>query len=793
MERELLILEVRIDNGSINEAPHAFLELTDEFGNKSGYGFGPSEQGNLWGPGEVRNDTDHKFNHRLAYEITQQQYEDLIFYINQRQKNPGIYEGWDRNCVDFVSSAMRYAGIDELPNGPLTHPVELWWLGQTRGMTKQLDAFIADLQGIFVRARTTVSPLVLDLDGDGIDTLSTAAGVHFDHDDNGFAETSGWVGKDDALLVWDRNGNGRIDDGSELFGNNTRLAAGGKAANGFAALAELDSNRDGRVDAQDTSFSQLRLWQDADANADVGDGELRALDAAGVQSLSLTYQTQRVTDRQGNQLLQVGRYTKADGSVHAMDDVWFAADRARTVDKRTVPVSDAIAALPDLPGFGNVPSLHQAIARDASGKLPGLVRAIVAEQSPATQRTLMDELLITWTGSDQYSVDSRGGYFGDGRKLYVLEAFLGEGFLQGEAGNYGFKDPGSNASEWLRMAYEKLADFYLGIVQPQTSLRALYATVALSWDAAAGAFKADVSATVDSLKSAYAADPVSGDALIQEFGRSLDTAGGDFGNDVLRALRAAAGYEVGEFNFALTVIGMHHIRGTNASDVIRGLDGRRNLLEGKEGADYLTGGNRDDRLEGGAGNDSLTGGAGSDWLFGGEGDDQLFGGDGDDVLDIGPGNDKAEGGYGNDTYLVHEGGTATITDYGEVAANRDIVQFLDWASTEVTAVERRGDDVALKFADGGQLTVRWYFNSTHYRIEQFNFNDGVSWDDLAIKTRAVTIGSNGNDRIAGYDQAGNRMLGLDGDDSLKGARGTTSLMAETATIFCMAASAMMCC
>ncbi len=663
---------------------------------------------------------------------------------------------------------MRYAGIDDLPNGPLTHPIELSWLPKTKGMTKQLDAFIADLQGIFFRARTTTSPLVLDLDGDGIETLGTAAGVHFDHDGNGFAETTGWVGKDDALLVWDRNGNGRIDDGSELFGNNTWLATGSKAANGFVALAELDSNRDGRVDAQDASFSQLRLWLDTDADADMSEGELRALAAAGVQSLSLTYQSQRVTDGQGNQLLQAGSYTMADGSAHAMVDVWFAADRARAVDKGTVAVSNTIAALPDLPGFGNVPSLHQAIARDASGKLFGLVRAILAEQSPAAQRTLMDELLMVWTGSNQHSFDSRGRFLGDGRKLYVLEAFLGEGFWQGDPGIYGSRDPGSNASELLHMAYEKLADFYLGIVQPQTSLRTLYATVALAWDAADGAFKADINATVDYLKSAYAADPVSGDALIQEFGRSLERAGGDFGKDVLRALRAAAGHEVGEFNFALTVMGMHHIRGANASDVIRGLDVRRNLLEGMDGADYLTGGSRDDRLEGGAGNDILAGGAGNDWLFGGDGDDQLLGDDGDDVLDLGPGNDKAEGGNGNDTYRVHMGGAATVTEYGAVAADYDRVQFLDWASTEVTAVERRGDDLALKFADGGQLTVKWYFNSRYYRIEQFTFADGVSWDDLAIKTSAMTMGLNVNDNIAGYDEAGNRMAGLEGDDNLTG-------------------------
>ena len=69
-------------------------------------------------------------------------------------------------------------------------------------------------------AETSRSPLVLDLDGDGVETTSVENGTHFDHDGNDFAEKSGWVGSDDGLLVRDINGNGVIDDGTELFGNN---------------------------------------------------------------------------------------------------------------------------------------------------------------------------------------------------------------------------------------------------------------------------------------------------------------------------------------------------------------------------------------------------------------------------------------------------------------------------------------------------------------------------------------------------------------------------------------------
>lgn len=197
------------------------------------------------------------------------------------------------------------------------------------------NIFITDLQSLFHTAEITTSPLILDLDGDGVETISKNASIHFDHDGNRFAENTGWVGKDDGLLVWDRNGNGKIDNGGELFGNNTLLANGSKAPNGFLALAELDSNHDGKVDANDVAFAQLRVWKDGDSNAVVSDGELMTLNAAGGQRLNVAFVTQNQTDSQGNKHLQAGQYVHTNGSARALTDVWFAADTARTIDQVT--------------------------------------------------------------------------------------------------------------------------------------------------------------------------------------------------------------------------------------------------------------------------------------------------------------------------------------------------------------------------------------------------------------------------------------------------------------------------
>ena len=100
-------------------------------------------------------------------------------------------------------------------------------------------------------------PIILDLDGDGLETVGLASNIYFDHNGDGVLTKTGWVGQGDALLVWDRNGNGAIDTGAELFGDFTPLPNDTLAPNGFAALAALDSNGDdtylfGRGDGQDT-------------------------------------------------------------------------------------------------------------------------------------------------------------------------------------------------------------------------------------------------------------------------------------------------------------------------------------------------------------------------------------------------------------------------------------------------------------------------------------------------------------------------------------------------------------
>ena len=177
------------------------------------------------------------------------------------------------------------------------------------------------------------SPLAIDLDGDGVETVSVANGVYFDHDGNGFAEKSGWISADDALLVRDVNEDGEINDGSELFGDQTVLSNGEKAANGFEALADLDSNKDGVFDGDDDAFGEVMVWQDKNQNGAVEDGELKTLNEAGITSINLDYQNQSVTDANGNEHKQTGTAVNFDKTTSAVSDVWFKADYMDAQDK----------------------------------------------------------------------------------------------------------------------------------------------------------------------------------------------------------------------------------------------------------------------------------------------------------------------------------------------------------------------------------------------------------------------------------------------------------------------------
>jgi hypothetical protein len=402
-------------DGGSSTAGHMWYSLTDNEGNPFDYGFGPRDGATgserINGPGEPRNsDRDYYTTDVPTYssdpiEITEDQYNAMTAFGN----DPASYDFsmWydvlHNSCVDFVYAALEAGGFNPLgyegrwlPMDNAVYIDSIFALFANKPLGEIIGGSMFgglnpdDLRDLFGDASRTKSPLVFDLDDDGIETTIVGYGTYFDHDGNGFAERTGWVGPDDGLLVMDRNGNGIIDNGTELFGNHTILNNGKKAANGFQALAELDDNQDGKIDASDAAYYQLKVWQDLDSNGYSAADELKSLDELGIQSINTGYTNADITDANGNIIKQTGTFTWEDGTTGAAADVWLQTDNMYTIANEWLDVPEEIAALPNMWGYGNVYDLHQAMVRDESGQLKVLVEQFAAETDAENNENLVN-------------------------------------------------------------------------------------------------------------------------------------------------------------------------------------------------------------------------------------------------------------------------------------------------------------------------------------------------------------------------------------------------------------------
>ncbi|WP_165443749.1 calcium-binding protein [Pseudomonas jilinensis] len=579
-----------------------------------------------------------------------------------------------------------------------------------------------DVNGYFRGAFNTVSPIVLDLDGDGLETYGANWDSLFDHNGDGIRHGSGWVRPDDGFLVRDVNGNGVIDDGAELFGENTLLADGTRAKDGFEALQAVDSNGDGKLDANDDVWSDLRIWRDFNGDGISQEDELFTLEEIGIKSISTQSDGVRKDLGNNNHVDGFGSFEwdeERGGGQGVMGDVYFEENKFYRQFADRLEIPEELWGLPDMAGSGAVRDLREAAT--LSSELVDSIKDYAGASTRSEQYALVGGVIQSWAGTADFrTFDQRvsdmntdtisfkfsysweipdtglvgsGGSGGstvvapDGgsgptaaqlekkellEMIRVLEVFNGQEFFKFSSAttttsstvSFSFLAGsqgrrGSAALASGREIYVTEEHFHFG-PQQERNIRAAYASL------------------MDSVYNGLLLQTRLSDYL-NEVGLNISVEGGialDFGSAyALLADRYVddpvnAIVDLVELNTrVLSMPGFGKTDPGLVAEWIRELDEAQlaalrseiGVVIGGDSGETLTGSSSVDVIIGGAGRDSLNGGDGADYLLGGDERDILRGGAGNDFLYGGAGNDQLYGDAGDD---ILDGGAGDDRLYG---------------------------------------------------------------------------------------------------------------------------------
>ena len=587
--------------------------------------------------------------------------------------------------------------------------------------SRQINDYVNKIYDLKQAAERTISPLVLDLDNDGIELYSLQnSQIFFDLDADGLAEKTGWVKPDDGLLAIDRNNNGRIDDITELFGNAT--------TDGFIILKQLDSNNDKVIDNRDAQFANLRIWKDQDSDGFTDLGELRTLAAWNIRSIDLNYQATNLIN-EGNRVSSVSSYTLVNGKKQQIVDVWFALSQINTIYASDFNLKAETLFLPTLRGYGELPDLFISMSKDPI--LLGMMRNFVQfsttnySQFHAQVVNQLEALLYRWGGVEAIAVNSRGVNI-DGRKLTFLEKLTGERFNQIGWG----ANPGPQASKKLRGIWNDLMREMLGRVLVQGSMRSLFPETSFNLNKDTLESPSTISSFLSNLLINAPTDPNQ-----KTFYWNLAIVALDSFED--RFNLSQEQYDA-QLNQTLTLAGF--TGGVNLLRQPEFVQSFAGNIFGTANNDVLTGTSGNDRIYGGAGNDAIMGNAGNDVLDGGLGDDKVSGGDGDDVIKVGLGLDTLDGGNGNDTLELNLSNITTNLVINDLLSNANIPGVFSAINFEaIKLTTGSGNDV---------ITQSSIVNGSVYRSDdELNggsgndtFNPGLGFSDEAN-------GGEGNDTL----------------------------------------------
>ncbi|MCB9978898.1 MAG: type I secretion C-terminal target domain-containing protein [Rhodospirillales bacterium] len=622
-------------------------------------------------------------------------------------------------------------------------------------------------------------PLVLDLDGDGVETSKLgwgAAGSHtyFDMDNDGFAERTAWAGGGDGLLAIDRNGNGIIDDKSELFGN-TEIHA-----DGFAALRALDTNADNVITAADADFSNLRVWIDADSDGVTDAGELRTLGSLGITRIDLNATELGGVLNNENAVSDRSTFTM-NGATRTVEDVWFRMDQTDTRWTGDVALDVRTLFLPTLRGFGQLPDLHIAMSLDPD--LLTLVQNFATGWSNARfveYNSVLDDvraILYKWAGVEDVPVEDPRipGTNLDGRDIAFVEKLTGipNVFIDSLQPGVPMGIVPTYVSIGINTAVNKLAAALIF----QSGGAEMFEDG--HYDLAAGDIVPGMVDGAEISNLIAQAPPMSGyNNDWSDYWRGITTflvtskTLDGFTPDELAVFDGWSPQNQSWFTYAQSIDNTLFFgitaTGTDFSDQITGTSDR----------DFLSGGDGDDLIQGHGGTDFINGGDGNDALYGGADDDLLTDDGGDDLFVGGPGDDRMRDTGGNDTYIYNPGdGHDVTTDVSSNGWTTDVIRFGEGIAKSSVTLERVDYWRSLRISVDGSpaIDVYEFFRESglygDYRIERLEFSDGSVMD---LNVYQDVLGTNGDDVLNGLDRSllkADHVIGKDGNDTISGGAG----------------------
>ncbi|WP_206243587.1 beta strand repeat-containing protein [Novosphingobium terrae] len=267
---------------------------------------------------------------------------------------------------------------------------------------------------------TQSDPLVLDLIGAGIKlTDLSGSPAYFDYTGTGVRTETGWVAPGEGLLVMNPVDGQTVTSQSLL---------GALSGNGFSDLAALDSNSDGFINSDDTSYSQLRVWVNTSGTGQSSAGELFTLAQLGITSIGVnSFTSGQLVD--GNTVVATATFTRelnGISSTNTIAEVNFqTTTQIPSGAGAGVTVSEDAQKLPDLVGFGFMPDLRNAMSEDAT--LEQMVYNLVMNSANVTSSQFsaaFQDILYEWAGAESVSSTAYGSFI-DGQHMAVIYAYFG--------------------------------------------------------------------------------------------------------------------------------------------------------------------------------------------------------------------------------------------------------------------------------------------------------------------------------------------------------------------------------